>query len=144
MSEMTSDSIEANRSTVRLAFESWRDGTGVITNLFAPEMVWRIEGRSAVSRSYDSTQQFVDEVLAPFGARFVHGTTFRPVTIRAVLADGDTVTVVWDGSGVANDGIRYENAYAWVMRLRGGLVVDGTAFFDAVAFDDLWSRVQPT
>jgi uncharacterized protein len=31
-------------------------------------MVWRIEGRSAASAEYGSKQQFVDEVLAPFGA----------------------------------------------------------------------------
>jgi ketosteroid isomerase-like protein len=44
-------------------------------------------------------------------------------------ADGDTVTVVWDGRGVANDGTPYENSYAWIMRLHGGKVVDGTAFY---------------
>jgi uncharacterized protein len=29
------------------------------------------------------------------------------------------------------------------MRMRDGLVVDGTAFYDSVSFNDLWSRVQP-
>jgi ketosteroid isomerase-like protein len=140
---MSEGTTEANRRRVSEAFESWRDGTAPITTLFAPDMVWRIEGRSAASGTYGSTQQFVDDVLAPFGARFVDGTAFRPVTIRSVLADGDTVTVVWDGSGVANDGGRYDNSYAWIMTLRDGLVVDGTAFFDAIAFDDLWSRVRP-
>jgi len=105
-------------------------------------MVWRIEGRSSAAREYADRQRFVDEVLAPFGARFAGGERFRPVRVRSVLADGDTVAVVWDGRGVANDGVPYENAYAWVMRMRDGLVVDGTAFFDSVAFDELWTRVQ--
>ena len=30
-------------------------------------MVWRIEGRSLVSREFGDRQQFIDEVLAPFG-----------------------------------------------------------------------------
>jgi ketosteroid isomerase-like protein len=27
------------------------------------------------------------------------------------------------------------------MRMREGLVVDGTAFFDSIHFDELWERV---
>jgi uncharacterized protein len=53
------------------------------------------------------------------------------------------VVVVWDGHGVANDGCAYDNSYAWILRLAGGRVVVGTAFYDSTAFDDLWSRVQP-
>jgi ketosteroid isomerase-like protein len=142
MSDATSTS-ETNRRAAQAAFAAWQDGRAPITELFAPDMVWRIEGRSAASREYGSRQQFVDEVLAPFGARFVDGERFRPVAIRAILADGDTVVVVWDGSGVANDGGRYDNTYAWIMRMRDGLVVDGTAFYDSIAFNDLWERVPP-
>jgi ketosteroid isomerase-like protein len=135
---------ETNREIIREAFEAWRQGTGPITDVFAPGMVWRIEGHSAAAREYRGTQQFVDEVLAPFGARFAGGEPFRPVTIRGVYADGDTVVVIWDGRGIANDGRPYENSYAWIMKLDNGKVVDGTAFFDSISFDDLWSRVQPS
>ena len=135
---------ETNRETIRRAFEAWRQGTSPITDVFAPGMVWRIEGHSAAAREYRGTQQFVDEVLAPFGARFAGGQPFRPVTIRGVYADDDTVVVIWDGRGIANDGQPYENSYAWIMKLDSGKVVDGTAFFDSISFDDLWSRVQPS
>jgi ketosteroid isomerase-like protein len=56
---------------------------------------------------------------------------------------GDTVIVVWDGHGVADDGRPYDTTYAWIMRPEDGLVVDGTAFYDGIAFDDLWTRVPP-
>ena len=82
-------------------------------------------------------------MLAPFGARFAGGEPFRPVTVRSITADGDTVVVVWDGRGVANDGRPYENSYAWIMRLVDGKVVDGTAFYDSISFNDLWERVRP-
>jgi uncharacterized protein len=82
-------------------------------------------------------------VLAPVGARFPADAPFRPARIRQVLADGDTVVVLWDGHGVANDGVPYDNSYVWIMRLRDGLVVDGTAFYDSIAFDELWTRVAP-
>jgi uncharacterized protein len=82
-------------------------------------------------------------VLAPFGARFSSSEPFRPTTIRSVHADGDPVIVLWDGRGMANDGQPYENSYAWFMRMRDGKVVDGTAFFDSISFNDLWTRVEP-
>ena len=106
-------------------------------------MVWRIEGHSLASKQYGDRQQFIEEVLAPFGARFTASDPFRPTTIRSVLADGDTVVVVWDGEGVATDGQTYQNSYAWIMKLRDGKVVDGTAFYDSISFNDLWTRVQP-
>jgi ketosteroid isomerase-like protein len=134
---------EANRDLIRQAFDAWRSGQGAITDVFAPDLVWRIEGHSLASREYRSRQEFIDEVLTPFGARFVHGEPFRPTNIRSVTADGDTVVVIWDGGGVANDGEPYTNSYAWIMRLVEGQVVSGTAFFDSISFNDLWTRIQP-
>jgi len=143
---MTSTSAsfpEDNRRLIREAFEAWQSGSAPIADVFAPRMTWRIEGHSEASRAYGSKQQFVDEVLAPFGARFARGERFRPAAIRSIHADGDTVIVLWDGRGVANDGRPYENSYAWFLRIRDGLVVDGTAFYDSISFNDLWSRVPP-
>jgi ketosteroid isomerase-like protein len=62
---------------------------------------------------------------------------FRPVRIRAVCANGDTMIVIWDGRGIARDGQPYENSYAWIMRLRAGQVIHGTAFYDSISFNDL-------
>jgi ketosteroid isomerase-like protein len=134
---------EINRKIIQDAFDAWQDGTGAITDVFAPDMVWRIEGHSVASREYKDRQQFVDEVLAPFGARFAKGERFRPIRIRSIHADGDTVIVLWDGRGIANDGQPYQNSYAWFMVLLDGKVIDGTAFYDSISFNDLWTRVQP-
>jgi uncharacterized protein len=138
-----SNQTEVDRQTIQRAFDAWHDGTGNITDVFAAEMVWRIEGHSLASKEYESKQQFIDEVLTPFGARFSTSDPFRPVTIRSVYADGDTVIVLWDGRGVANDGQPYENSYVWVMKMHEGEVIDGTAFYDSISFNDLWTRVQP-
>jgi uncharacterized protein len=143
---MTDTSVtrtESNRGIIRQAFDAWRQGAGPITDVFAPDMVWRIEGHSAASKEYTSRQQFVDEVLASFAARFTVSEPFRPATIRGIYADDDTVIVVWDGRGTANDGQPYENSYAWIMKLADGKVVDGTAFYDSISFNDLWARVRP-
>jgi ketosteroid isomerase-like protein len=105
----TADGLtETNREAIRRAFEAWQQGTGAITEVFAPDMVWRIEGHSVASKEYKDRQQIIDEVLAPFGARF-SAERFRPVNIRSVHADGATVIVLWDGRGIANDGQPYES-----------------------------------
>ena len=134
---------ELNRRTIREAFGAWQAGTGAITDVFADDMVWRIEGHSLASKQYDDKEQFIAEVLTPFGARFTAGERFRPTTIRSIHADGDTVIVLWDGQGVANDGQPYENSYAWFMTMRDAKVIEGTAFYDSLSFNDLWTRVRP-
>src|SRR3954468_14739673 len=107
------DVTESNRQAIREAFEAWQGGTAPITDVFAPDMVWRIEGHSVASGEYGSRQEFVDEVLAavggppggggekgggrgvakevlpPCGPRSAGGEPFRPVRIRSVHADGD-------------------------------------------------------
>jgi ketosteroid isomerase-like protein len=141
MSEAVAGTTDANRDAARRAFEAWRDGTRRITDMFATDMVWRIEGHSFASKEYPSAKQFIEQVLTPFGARFQSGEPFRPIRIRAILADGDMVVVLWDGHGVANDGQAYDNSYAWFMRMRDGKVIDGTAFYDSISFNELWTRV---
>jgi uncharacterized protein len=137
--------MRSNREIVTDAFGSWADGTGYVTSIFADDMTWEIVGRSAVSKKYANTQQFLDEVLHPFGARFSSTDPFRPVAIRGIYADenNSAVVVVWDGRGTTTAGTTYENTYAWVMTLSDGKVIDGTAFFDSIAFNELWIAVTP-
>jgi hypothetical protein len=62
MAQPSADLTEANRKIIRQAFEAWQQGTGSIREVFAPGMVWRIEGHSAVYREYGDRQQLLDEV----------------------------------------------------------------------------------
>jgi hypothetical protein len=102
--------MSSNREIVADAFRSWADGTGYVASIFADHMTWQITGRSAVSKKYANTRQFMDEVLHPFGARFSPSDPFRPVAIRAIYDDE---------------------------------VVDGTAFYDSIAFNELWDGGTP-
>ncbi|MGY1808730.1 nuclear transport factor 2 family protein [Blastococcus sp. SYSU D00669] len=130
-----------NRALVTAAFEAWQRGDGHVSALFAEDMRWEIVGRSRAAGRYGSAREFADGVLAPFAARFPADAPFRPVRIRSVLADGDDVVVVWDGEGTTTAGTTYRNTYAWFLTLRDGAVVEGTAFFDSIAFDELWTGV---
>jgi ketosteroid isomerase-like protein len=137
--------MTSNRDIVSDAFHSWMNGTGYVASIFADDMTWEITGRSAASKKYASTQQFMDECLHPFGARFGSDDPFRPVNIRAIYDDQgqSAVIVVWDGKGTTTAGTAYQNTYAWFMTLSGGKVIDGTAFYDSIAFNELWESVTP-
>ncbi|WP_129789217.1 nuclear transport factor 2 family protein [Promicromonospora panici] len=135
-----------NREIVAAAFDDWADGNAHVSRIFAEDMTWEITGRSAAAGRYPTRQAFADAVLTPFARRFSGDDPFRPVQIRGIHADETTGTVVvlWDGRGTTTAGTTYENTYAWIMRLRDGLVVDGTALYDSIAFDELWTGIEPT
>ena len=48
-----------------------------------------------------------------------------------------------DAEGTARDGIPYRNTYVRFLTLRDGKIVKASAFFDSLAFNDLWQRVTP-
>ena len=84
-------------------------------------------------------QEFLDVVIDPFNARLA--TPLVP-TVRALYADGDTVIAFFDATATAQDGQPYRNTYTWYLRLRDGAIVEATAFFDTIEFNEFWSRVS--
>lgn len=82
----------------------------------------------------------MSEVIRPFNARMSVG--LKP-TIRNIYAEGDTVVVFFDAQGTARDGKPYSNTYAWFLDIKDGKVSKASAFFDSIAFNDFWTRVQP-
>lgn len=137
----TAQDIETrNKEIVEASFKAWADGTGSPYDLLAEDVVWTIPGNSLASRIYPSREAFIGEVIQPFVARMSVG--LKP-TIRDIYADGDTVIVFFEASGTARDGETYENTYAWFLELGDGKIVNAVAFFDSIAFDDLWTRVSP-
>lgn len=136
---------EANESArnveiVRGAFDAWAAGTGGPYDLLADDAVWTITGQSLASKTYGNREAFMGEVIRPFNARMRTG--LKP-EIRSLHADRETVIVFFDASGIARDGQSYANTYAWFLNLRDGKIVKAFAFFDSIAFNDLWTRVQP-
>ncbi|EIP98921.1 ketosteroid isomerase-like protein [Opitutaceae bacterium TAV1] len=129
-----------NKAAIQAAFDAWRTGTGGPFALLAPDVVWTITGNSLAAKTYRSRDEFIDTVIKPFNARLT-----RPLvpTVRSLHGDGDTVIILFDGEATALDGKPYRNTYAWFMKLRDGHIVEVTAFFDSIAFDEFWRRVQP-
>jgi hypothetical protein len=129
-----------NLAAVQASFEAWSAGTGSPFDLLAAEASWTIVGGSLASKTYASREAFMAEVIRPFNARM--RIPLRP-TVRQIHADGDTVVILFDASGTARDGQPYTNTYAWFLEMQQGRIIRASAFFDSIAFNDLWRRVDP-
>lgn len=129
-----------NRAAVEARFEAWKVGTGNPFELLTDEASWTVEGNSVASRTYSTKEDFLREVIRPFNARMSVG--IKP-DVRSVTAEADRVVILFDARGTAKDGAPYVNTYAWFFRMQAGRVVEANAFFDAIAFNDLWARVAP-
>lgn len=140
MAMAQTDIEDRNRRAVQIGFDNWLTGKGSIYDLLAADAKWTIAGKSAASRTYQSRQDFMDNVIRPFNARL--SKRLVP-TVRGIYADGDTVIVLWDGEATARDGKTYKNSYAWFLRMREAEIVSAVAFYDSIAFNDLWARVRP-
>ncbi|QRM31940.1 nuclear transport factor 2 family protein [Microvirga sp. VF16] len=134
----TGDIQAANKAIIQPGFDAWAAGTGSPYDLLADNVKWTITGNSLASKTYGSREAFIGEVIRPFNARMSVG--LKP-TIRQMYADGDTVIVFFDASGTAKDGVPYANTYAWFLQLRDGKITNASAFFDSIAFNELWTRV---
>jgi uncharacterized protein len=129
-----------NRALVQARFDAWAAGTGNPFELLADDARWTIEGNSVASKTYPNKEAFLREVIRPFNARM--SAPLKPF-VRGLYANGDMVVALFDARGTARDGQPYVNSYAWFMEMRGGRIVRASAFFDAIEFNDLWSRVAP-
>jgi ketosteroid isomerase-like protein len=132
------DIASRNLATVRAGFDAWRAGTGSPYDALAENATWEIVGNSVAARVYTGKEDFLANVIRPFNARMSQRLV---PTIRDIYTDGDTVIVFFDAEGVARDGIPYRNTYAWFLTLNDGQIVRASAFFDSIAFNDLWQRV---
>ena len=130
-----------NKQTIERSFNTWREGAGSPFDLLADNATWTIVGRSDVSKTYDSREALIRDVIRPFNARM--SAPLRP-ELRNLYADGDTVIVFFDAHGTARDGEPYANTYAWILTMRDDKIVKAIAFFDALEFNEFWTRVTPS
>jgi ketosteroid isomerase-like protein len=134
-----------NKAIVKAALDAWMAGDGgAFQRLLSDDIEWTIAGNSAAAGITHGWAELMDKVLRPFGARFSQSSNrFHPSLVHGLYADGDTVIAYFDGAGTTNNGRPYRNSYVWLLTMRDGKVVRATAFFDSIAFDELWKQVPP-
>ena len=138
MAQSQDETTNRNKAIVKTSFDAWQAGTGSPLDLLTEDATWTVTGNSVVSGTYRSREAFMSEVIRPFNARM--RDSLKPV-VRHLYADGDTVIIFFDASGIARDGKPYANTYAWFFQMRDGKVVNVSAFLDSLEFNELWRRV---
>jgi ketosteroid isomerase-like protein len=138
-SAQVSQEEESNRALIADRLEAWAAGTGSPYDLLAEDARWTITGNSLAAKTYPSKEAFMSEVIRPFNARM--RDRLIP-SVHHIYAEGDTVIAHFDARGIAHNGDAYFNSYAWILRMQDGRIVEAYAFFDAIAFDNLWKRVS--
>ena len=132
---------QRNQALVQRGFDAWRDGTGSPYDILADDANWTIMGNSLAAKSYPSREAFLAGVIRPFNARM--RDRLIP-NVHRLYTDGDTVIALFDAKGTARDGKPYANSYAWFLQMKDGKIVRAQAFFDSIAFDELWQTVSPS
>ena len=130
--------MKKNKQLIQKGFDQWINGSASFFDLLADDVTWTITGNSPIAKTYNSRQQFLDEAITPINERLSERIV---PTLRALYAEGDTVIALWDGKGMAKDGISYNNTYSWYMKVKGEKIVEVIAFFDSIELADLWKRL---
>jgi hypothetical protein len=128
-----------NKAIVEAAFERWSRGEQGFHPLMTEDTEFTITGTSVLAGTHLGRQAYVDEVGAPVRRRLAE--PIQP-EVRMIMAEGETVVVVWEGHAVALDGDPYENTYCWIITLEKSLVTKVTVFFDSGRAAELWERAQ--
>jgi ketosteroid isomerase-like protein len=130
----TTEVTESNRQLVTAAFEDWSNG-GVLA-LVAPDVTWTVVGRGPIAGTYTSRDAFLEQVIRPMGEKLAAPMIPQ---IKDIYADGDTVIAVFNVDLPTHAGPRYLNDYTWILHLENGQIVRAEAFFDPIAFAELWA-----
>ena len=94
-----------------------------------PESVWQPMVKGIPGAGEHRGNAIIEEFLGPVRGLFAPGDP--KVHVRALLSDGDVVAVESTSTGHLADGRVYENAYAWVFRVKDGKVVRLHEYMDS-------------
>ena len=119
---------QANKELVRTAFGPWESGdSGPFFDLIADDVSWTVIGSTPGSGTFESKQALIEGAFGPLQARLVGPLTTRFIEI---VAEGERVFLRFESSGRGANGLAYEQVYCWAMTMRGGRIVEITAYLD--------------
>ncbi|MDF2829079.1 MAG: hypothetical protein K0R01_2362 [Mycobacterium sp.] len=130
---------ERNVQVVRDAFALGVGGEEGFFSILADDVQWTV-ARAVDPTTYTSRAEFLRDGAGPIQSRLS-----EPIqaNVQQLVAEGDVVVAIWDGTATARDGRPYVNTYSWALTMRDERVVKATAFLDLVALGDLMARVPP-
>lgn len=135
-----SDEEQANLQAVKEALAAAAtDFSKFGEAVFAEDVAWTITGHGLVARTFHGVKNLIEYAEKALFDRW-DGTA--AVETKGVWADGDKVFVHITSSARAIDGLPYANEYLYILTMKDGKVVAGTAWLDLHAYYDIINRVK--
>ena len=117
-----------NKRIVTEVFDGLSRADGrVFFDAMADDVVWIIEGQSRHSRRYEGKAAIQNELVPALFANFA--TDYRNFA-DAIIAEDDRVVVLARGEVKTVRGEDYNNSYCFVLRMRGGKIVELREYMD--------------
>ena len=117
-----------NKSIIAEAFDGLsRADPRAFLDAMSDDFTWIIEGQSEWSRRYEGKAAVQSELIPPLFANFA--TDYRNYADE-IIAEGDRVVVLARGEVKTVRGEDYNNSYCFVIRMRGGKMVELREYMD--------------
>ncbi|MCQ8241804.1 nuclear transport factor 2 family protein [Rhizosaccharibacter radicis] len=107
--------------------------------IFAENAAWTISGYGLVARTFHGIKDLIDNAEQALFDRWDGTAALRT---KGVWADGDKVFTHVASSARAVDGLPYANEYLYILTMKDGKVVAGTAWLDLHSYYGIIDRVK--
>ena len=123
-------SAAENKALVEKAFEAMAEADpGPFIELFDDDMVWIITGQNRFSGRFEGKDSINRDLAGPLFALFA--TPYRNRAERIIADEDGNVAVLAKGEVKTTSGHDYNNDYCFVLRMRGGKIVELREYMDS-------------
>ena len=117
-----------NKRIIAEAFDGLaRADASAFVDSMADDFTWIIEGQSRLSLRFEGKAAVQRDLIPPLFANFA--TDYRNFA-EEIIAEGDRVVVLARGEVKTVRGEDYNNSYCFVIRMRGGKMVELREYMD--------------
>src|SRR5579872_2853514 len=117
-----------------------RDRSLFVASL-ADDATWTVTGQYSWSRTFSGKPSILNDLHGHVRTRLAERT--RTIAHR-FIADGDHVVVEAKGDNVTREGVRYDNDYCLVFRLKGGKITEIREYCDSVLTERVLGKFPET
>jgi uncharacterized protein len=94
----------------------------------ADDVDWTVMGTHPLAGHYAGKQAFIAGTFAKLGRVLPHGAQLR---VEYMIVHGDQAVVELHSLATANNGMRFDNRYCWVIYFQDGIITRVRAYLDS-------------
>jgi len=121
--------MEINKNKIRQIFSYLESGSGdKFFEYVADDVDWTVKGTHPLAGRYLSKADFQSSTFGRLNKILPDGTQLH---VENILTDNDWAVVELRSYAVANNGMRFDNQYCWVLRFQDEMIVEVRAYLDS-------------